>query len=119
MKLLPQMKQKYLATFLFFWEKDPCKVPGFSLPLKVAVQFVRHIAVSVQNLLSRVLGTYLQVHIQYKNVFPSRLCCHFLYFPYAAISRMQLTKGCMACKAGETMAKINDKKIFWLCELSS
>lgn len=82
-------------------------MPGFSLPLKVAVQFVRHIAVSVQNLMSHVLGTYLQVHVQYKNVFPSRLCCHFLYFPYAALS----TNNCVACKAGETTTKINDRKI--------
>lgn len=65
MKLLPKMKQKYLATF-FFWEKDPCKMPGFSLPLKLAVQFVRHIAVGAQNLLPYVLGTHLQVHMQYK-----------------------------------------------------
>lgn len=111
MKLLPQMKQKYLATFFFFWEKDPRKTLGFSLPFEVAVQFVRHIAVSVQNLLYHVLSTYLQVHIQYKNSFPSRLCCHFLYFPYAAISTMQLTNNCVACKAEETTAKINDGRI--------
>lgn len=119
MKFLPQMKQKYLATFFFFKKKDPCKMPGFSLPLKVAVQFVRHVAVSIQNLLSHVLGTYLQVHIQHKKCISSQTLLSFLVLPYAAISMMQLTNNCVTCKAGETTAKINDRKIFWLYEFSS
>lgn len=94
-------------------------MPRFSSPLKVAVPFVRHIAVNIQNILSHVLGTHLQMHVQYQSAFPSRLCCHFLYFPYAAISTMQLTNNCVACKAEKTTTKINDRKIFWLHEFSS
>lgn len=110
------MKSQYLATFFFFLEKDPCKIPSFSLPLKVAVQFLRacrHIAIACEISL-----LYLQVCVRYQNAFPSRLRCHFLYFPYAPISTMQLTNNCVARNVGETTTKISDGVIFWLHEFS-
>lgn len=86
------MKSQYLATLSFFLERYHHKMSGFSLPVKVDVQFeraCRHIIVNFKNLTSVPTG-----------VCTVPKCISFqtlLSFPYASINMVQLTNNCLAC----------------------